>query len=137
MDAIDFHDRIAASFNDRYKSSKAFQERFHVWTTLFETYIKATDRVLDLGCGTGIFSNYLAKKGCIVTGIDGSAAMITICQQYKTVDSVRYFLNTLPLTDSTPYSEQDVVLMSSFLEYMAEPAHMLRQASILLRPNGL
>ena len=61
--AIDFHNDRALEFDSRYALSKAFQERFHVWTGLFDRYVTPTDQVLDLGCGSGVFSHYLAEKG--------------------------------------------------------------------------
>lgn len=134
---VDFHDVIASSFNDRYETSKAFQERFTVWIRLFERYLKPTDHVMDLGCGSGVFSDYLAGKGCVVTGIDGSEAMITLGKQKKMAGSVRYVVQSLPLPNPTQYAPQDVLLMSSVLEYLDDITEMLEQANVLLKPNGL
>jgi 2-polyprenyl-3-methyl-5-hydroxy-6-metoxy-1,4-benzoquinol methylase len=135
--AIDFHSAIAAEFSQKYESSRAFQERFRVLTGLFERYIKPEDQVLDLGCGSGVFSNYLAHKGCTVTGIDGSAAMIMLCQQIKTSATVRYVVQSLPLTNPAQYTPQDTVLMSSVLEYLDDMSGMLEQTSTLLKSGGL
>lgn len=135
--AIDFHGEIAAQFDRRYESSVAFIERFHVWTNLLDQYVSPIDSVLDLGCGSGIFSNYLAEKGCIVTGVDGSEAMIALCNQKKTVVNTRYVVQSLPLPDPAKYAPQDVVLMSSLLEYIDNMELMLQQVRNLLKPNGL
>ena len=135
--AIDFHSNIASEFAEKYNSSRAFRERFQVWTDLLDRYVSPTDEVMDLGCGSGIFSPYLADKGCVVTGIDGSAAMIRLCEQRNPLASVRYIVQALPLTDLTAYQPQDVVLMSSLLEYIDDRMEMLKQARHLLKPNGL
>lgn len=135
--AIEFHNQIAAQFAQKYTSSTAFSERFRVWTDLFGQYIKPTDRVLDLGCGSGIFSHYLAQKGCQVLGIDGSQAMIDLCIQRKTSATVRYVQQSLPLADPSLYRHQDVVIMSSLLEYIEDIQQMLQQVNDLLRPTGL
>jgi len=43
--------------------------------------VKSGDRVLDIGCGTGLLSlKFLDKAGCTVTAIDSSAEMLTIFQ---------------------------------------------------------
>ncbi len=136
-DAIDFHNDRALEFDGRYALSKAFQERFHVWTGLFDRYVAATDQVIDLGCGSGIFSNYLAQKGCIVTGIDGSETMIALCKQKRTSTTARFAVGTLPLKTLTPFPAQDVVVMSSILEYLSDMTGMLEQVRLLLKPNGL
>lgn len=135
--AIDFHNDIATQFDRKYESSAAFVERFRVWTNLFGRYVVPGDYVIDLGCGSGIFSNYLAEKGCQVIGIDGSAAMIGLANQKKTSDKVQYIRQTLPLVNPMPYGQQDVVIMSSLLEYLPDTKQMLWQVSNLLRPNGL
>ena len=135
--AIDFHEAIALEFDSRYESSTAFRERFAVWTTLFRQYIPASSCVLDLGCGSGVFSNYLADKGCLVTGIDGSAAMIALANQKKRSAHVQFVVETLPLASVTMYPQQDVVLLSSVLEYLPRANDVLGQAYTLLKPNGL
>ena len=53
--AIAFHDAIALEFNSKYRHSKAFRERFQVWTTLFDRYIPPATRVMDLGLRVGYF----------------------------------------------------------------------------------
>ena len=41
--------------------------------------VKKNDRVLDLGCGTGLLSlKYLKKTDCFISGIDSSAEMLSI-----------------------------------------------------------
>jgi 2-polyprenyl-3-methyl-5-hydroxy-6-metoxy-1,4-benzoquinol methylase len=136
-DAINFHNDRAVEFDSRYASSKAFQERFHVWTMLFERYVSTTDQVIDLGCGSGIFSNYLAQKGCLVTGIDGSEAMIALCRRKRTSTTAQFAVGALPLKTLTHFPAQDVVVMSSILEYLSDMNSMLEQARLLLKPNGL
>ena len=137
MNAIEFHDRIAGEFNHKYQTSNAFRERFQVWTALLDRYTTPTDWVIDLGCGSGIFSHYLANKGCTVMGLDGSAAMIALCKQHKPTAQVQYVQVALPLADPLRFAPQTVVLLSSVLEYLTNPVEMLAQVGLMLRPNGL
>ena len=136
QDAISFHSAIAVQFDGRYEQSVAFRERFRVWTALLDQYVRPTDRVMDLGCGSGVFSQYLADRGCAVTGIDGSTAMIDLCNRKKTVPTVRYVVQTLPLTNPAEYEPQDVIIASSLLEYMDDMNLALRQAWVMLKPGG-
>jgi len=44
--------------------------------------IKRDDRILDIGCGTGLLSlKFLTKTECTITAIDSSAQMLTIFQE--------------------------------------------------------
>ncbi|UFH55367.1 bifunctional 2-polyprenyl-6-hydroxyphenol methylase/3-demethylubiquinol 3-O-methyltransferase UbiG [Spirosoma sp. KNUC1025] len=135
--AIDFHNDIAARFDQKYESSPAFRDRFQVWTTLFDRYIRQTDQVMDMGCGSGIFSNYLAEKGCRVTGIDGSPAMIKLCNEKKTSPNVQYIRQSLPVDDLAVYQQQDAIVLSSVLEYIDPMAPLIQQVRTLLKPNGI
>jgi SAM-dependent methyltransferase len=47
-------------------------------------------RVLDLGCGTGIFAVGLAAKGHVVTGVDPAGAMLDIARRRNGGDAVRW-----------------------------------------------
>ena len=135
--AIAFHNYIAAEFTRKYALSAAFQERFVIFTSLFNQYIAPGSQVMDLGSGAGVFSAYLAKKGCVVTGIDGSEAMIALADAKKTSGRVRYIVASLPLPDTTEFAPQDVILLSSVLEYVDDLSAMLNQVHTLLKSGGL
>lgn len=135
--AIDYHSTIAEAFNDKYAVSPGFQERFRIWTSLFNQYISPGSRVLDLGCGSGVFSVYLGGQGCTVTGIDGSKQMIALCEQNRQSVNETYVIQTLPLDNTATYAPCDVVIASSLLEYLDDMPLMLRQAHLILKPTGL
>src|SRR3989338_4965384 len=46
--------------------------------------------ILDLGCGTGRLSRYLASKGAHVIGVDFSSESISLAQQIKSPFNVEY-----------------------------------------------
>lgn len=46
-------------------------------------------RILDAGCGEGYYSRRLATRGAIVTGIDGSEALLRIARE-KSGERIRY-----------------------------------------------
>lgn len=135
--AIAFHNDIATQFDNKYESSAAFGERFRVWTALFNRYIHPAHLVMDLGCGSGIFSDFLARRGCTVTGIDGSEEMINICRKRSTAQNVSYVLQSLPFTQPDTYLQQDAIIASSVLEYIDDMMLVVEQARETLKPDGL
>lgn len=137
MNAVEFHDTIAVQFARRYESSGAFRERFRVWTDLLDRFVKPSDQVMDLGCGSGVFSHYLAKRGCTVTAIDGSLEMIKLGKLKKVSATVCYTVQALPFNDLTNYAPQDVIIASSLFEYMDDLPLLLQQVNALLPSNGL
>ncbi len=52
--------------------------------------VKRGERVLDLGCGQGVFCRALAQKGCDVTGVDAAPSLITKARTYPVKPPVRY-----------------------------------------------
>jgi 2-polyprenyl-3-methyl-5-hydroxy-6-metoxy-1,4-benzoquinol methylase len=137
MNAVDFHSDIAQAFGDRYQQSADFKERFQVWTRLLDRYAQPGQRVLDAGCGTGVFSYYLANRGCLVTGIDGSAAMIRICQQQPApVVPIQFRQGLLPLAAAAASEPFDIILSSSVLEYVPDLMATWQSFADQLRTGG-
>ena len=137
--AIDFHSHTAIEFDGKYTQSSQFQQRYTVWTNLFEQYIKPEMRVLDAGCGSGIFSIHLATKKCIVTGVDGSEKMIELCKKYSVANNVEILFQQaiLPFQNTENFHKQDIILCSSVLEYIADYEGVIYQFKQLLNPKGL
>lgn len=135
--AIDYHSAIADAFDGKYATSPGFQERFQVWTSLFAQYVPAGSHVLDLGCGSGVLSGCLGGRGCLVTGIDGSARMIALCEKNRQSANEHYIVQTLPLPDPAAYAPADVVMASSLLEYLDDMPALLQQARSILNTGGL
>ena len=93
-------------------------------------------RVLDLGCGAGFLSNYLAARGHQVTGIDTTAENLPVARANDGSHSVRYELGdacALPYADGS----FDVVCAMDLLEHVEEPERVIAEASRLLAPGGL
>ena len=72
----DHYGRLAASYNENWA---AYSEAFNGWMSeriLERLDLRADDRVVDLGCGTGIFSNALATQAREVVCVDPSPEML-------------------------------------------------------------
>jgi ubiquinone/menaquinone biosynthesis C-methylase UbiE len=54
--------------------------------------IKAGDRVLDVGCGTGVITAALAERGCTVIGLDASEPYLEGARRNRSHRNIVYEL---------------------------------------------
>ena len=71
-------DAIADRYDEIFTTSKIGQaQRAAVWRKL-ERAFRPGDRVLEIGCGTGVDACFLADRGITVVACDSSPQMITV-----------------------------------------------------------
>ncbi len=74
-------DEMAASYDESFTRTAVGQRlRAMVWSRLSNTF-RATQRVLELGCGTGEDALWLGRNGIEVVATDASARMIEVASQ--------------------------------------------------------
>ena len=97
-------------------------------------------KILDLGCGTGVFTGLFAKEGACVTGVDKSAAMLAIaeasCRKYgrKTI-----FIQQDIKRLSVPCKYDFAVSCCDTFNYLLHPATLtavLARVKKQIRPGG-
>jgi 2-polyprenyl-6-hydroxyphenyl methylase/3-demethylubiquinone-9 3-methyltransferase len=143
----DFFERTAAEFAANYRSSPEFLERREVWRCAIEKNLPRSGHpllCLDLGCGDGSLSRFLAKRGFKTVGIDQSEAMLSIAR-HKAVEHeiegyTEYIRASLPLSGDLErryLNSAHVILCSSVLEYLANPEDVLGQFDRILAPGGV
>jgi SAM-dependent methyltransferase len=100
-------------------------------------YAQAGDRVLDLGCGTGELTRVLAAAGLRVAGCDISRQMLLRASRDR--GRCAGWVRLEPGWRRLPFASAafDVVVAASVLEYVAEPAAVLRECARVLRPGGV
>ena len=89
-------------------------------------------KVLDVGCGTGLFAFNAAKKGAIVLGIDFSTEAIQIAQSQYVHKNLKF-----EATDVNKIKDKfDVIVSNGTLEHMDNPLKTLRLFKKHLTKNG-
>jgi SAM-dependent methyltransferase len=93
-------------------------------------------RVLDVGCGSGLYSEELAKRGAEVIGFDGSAKLIEHAKKrVGSLADLRVHDLRHPLYWLGDDSIDDAV-MALVLHHLEEPVAALREVHRVLRLGG-
>lgn len=95
-------------------------------------------RVLDLGCGTGELAHYLAGAGLRAAGCDISRPMLRRAAAAGQGHGTRW-VQLGPGWLRLPFADAafDAIIVSSVLEYTADPAAVLGECARVLRPGGV
>ena len=92
--------------------------------------------VLDLGCGTGRHSLWMAAAGAQVTGVDFSDGMLAEARKKPGADAVRFLVHDLGKPLPFPDGIFDLVVSGLVLEHLTDLAGFFREARRVLRPGG-
>src|SRR5689334_17124983 len=92
-------------------------------------------RILDAGCGSGPLSAALRAKGAVVTGFDGSPAMVELARQ-RLGDDVALHVADLSRPLPFPDGAFDDVVMSLVLHYLRDWTAPLAELRRVLKPGG-
>jgi SAM-dependent methyltransferase len=95
--------------------------------------LNSNDELLDVGCGTGLFSSIAAKNGTNVTGIDASEELIA--EAGKRAPSIKFMtgeMEELPFPDNT----YNIVCGFNSFQYAASSKNALAEAKRVLKDQG-
>lgn len=110
-----------------------------------ELALKPGAAILDIGCGTGRHSIELAKRGCRVTGLDLTPAMLDVARQHAQEAGVEVRWIESDAQDFSFDAEFDAViclcegafgLLSSVDDPIEQPLAILRNASQAMKPGA-
>lgn len=91
-------------------------------------------RILDIGCGSGKFVQYLRSKGYEATGLEPSAALFG-----KFLEGQDHYYNNDVQTfrDEQPHEQFNIITITDVLEHIEDPQSFLKSVSHLLSPGGV
>jgi SAM-dependent methyltransferase len=126
---------IATTYDEARALTPARRRR---WQRLLSAHVDRTaiSLVVDLGCGTGRFSEMLAGElGARVIGLDPSKKMIDQARRKPAMSPVvfgRASAHELPF----PEGCVDLVFMSQIYHHLTDPAAVARECGRVLRAGG-
>ena len=140
VDAIDFHNRIAASWDEKYLS-RGFRRRATFFEREILPLIANSGTWLDAGCGSGYFSRMLSDKGVSVTGVDGSRAMIESATDLaeKSANPALLKFNVIETIERLPFEDASFegCICLSVIEYTTCPDSVMDELSRVLKRDGI
>ena len=92
--------------------------------------------VLDLGCGTGRHSLWLASAGAVVTALDISEGMLAQARLKPGADAVQFVFHDLEYRFPFENGSFDRVVNGLVLEHIEDLDHFFFEVRRVLRPEG-
>ncbi|MEC9260954.1 MAG: bifunctional 2-polyprenyl-6-hydroxyphenol methylase/3-demethylubiquinol 3-O-methyltransferase UbiG [Pseudomonadota bacterium] len=94
-------------------------------------------RMLDVGCGGGLISESLAKRGAMVTGVDASAMSIEVARRHAQQSGLsvdyRHCLASQLLAEDERF---DVVINAEVVEHVPDQTALINDCARLVKPSG-
>ena len=127
---------------NEYDNTLGKIERHHQLLNLVVklSHVKNDQKVLDVGCGTGLLSlKFLEKADCLITGIDSSKEMISIfgdkIKKLGLSDRVDIKLEDASALDF-PENSFDIVASTVTLHHLKNKLPTLKKIQNILKPEG-
>ncbi len=103
---------------------------------MIHEYLKANDKILDIGIGTGLSAIAFHKLGLEVYGLDYSREMLEACKQKNiAVDLQQFDLNNIPLPYQTNYFSH--ISANAVLYFIPKLDALFSEISRILKKSGI
>lgn len=141
---IAFVRRAIAAHGPHYEThlrTKGFSSEWflHQWAAVTEitNRVALGPRVLDLGCGPGWTSIFLAGRGCQVTAADVAPDMLDLARQNAARLGLAIDFREIDMQQPLPFGQDfDTVFIFDALHHCADERRVLRNCFEVLRPGG-
>ena len=132
-------ERLASRWWDRNSEFKPLHDINPLRAGFIDSKVELVDKqVLDIGCGGGILSEALARRGAKVTGIDMGAAPLAVARLHllESKLAIDYEQATAEDYAARHSGRFDVVTCLEMLEHVPDPAVVIAACKRLLKPGG-
>jgi SAM-dependent methyltransferase len=134
QDALEIYDEIAGEFAEHALSGvyNSLYDRPAVLELLGDV---RSERVLDAGCGPGLYLEELVARGAIAVGIDGSREMVRLAHrrlEERALVRQHHLTRPLPFVDG----EFDAAISALVIHYLEDRISFLRELRRVVKPGG-
>ena len=125
---------LAGSYDHQVREYNSFAHDV-IFGMSFE-YVKTSEKLLDIGIGTGLASIKFAKLGLEIYGIDSSQEMLDECKS-------KSFARSLELFDLTathlPFTENyfNHAICCGVLHFIGNLEEIFKEAARIIKPGGI
>ena len=97
--------------------------------------LAGVENALDIGCGSGRWSRFLASKVDFVEAIDPSSSIITAKKNYSEIQNIRW---TRASVGSIPFNDSsfEFIMCLGVLHHVPDTALAIKQSVQKLKPGG-
>lgn len=130
-----FWDRISSKF-DRIEQNDI---AYIIFIEKAREYLKADDKILDFGCGTGLICNEIAENVGIIHAIDISTKMIEISKHKASERKIQNidFERTTIFNEKFKVGSFDAIIAFNIFHLLEEPQKYFQRIHQILKPGGL
>lgn len=111
---------------------------YHIVLSVIDKYLSRDSRVLDIGCGVGTVSLYVANKGNEVLGIDISEKAIDAAQKSAELLGIKdVSFKAMDFLHAEFQEKFNFIILNNILEHLTNDRVCLQKIRELLVPGGI
>lgn len=111
-------DKIRIFYDGYLDKLKTVNNRHERVFISFNKLIPTGIRVLDVGCGTGITSKYLAEGNRMVTAVDLSPKLIEYAKEHNNHGRIQYIVSDITTWFESKEEKYDAIVLVDVLEHI-------------------
>lgn len=131
-----YNDRKFARKYSEFTERNSINSVYEKPVTLSLLEITSKMKVLDAGCGSGIYTEWLTERGADVTGLDYSSELLSIAKE-KNLPAKFIEANLNYPLDFFVDEEFDLVLSALVIHYIKDLNLLFSEFNRILKPGGV
>lgn len=111
---------------------------YHIVLSFIDKYLQPDMRVLDIGCGCGTISLYIANKSNDVLGIDISEKAVNAAQKSATLLGIKNAsFKTIDFLDADFEEKFDFIIFSEVMEHLPDDKLAIKKIHELMKEDAI
>jgi predicted TPR repeat methyltransferase len=133
-DMNDYYKETAKNYDNQVKEYDSYSHDA-LFGMSFD-YVKANQKILDLGIGTGLASIHFSKIGLNVYGLDISEDMLNVCREKSFAEELK--LHNLS-TDKIPYDDNyfNLIICSGVFHFLGDLKNVFSDVARVIKKGGI